>query len=418
MSAPAAPARRVSGLTLILGATALSGIASYVVQTVVFGQLTESAYAVFAAFWSFIYLIVGTLSGIQQEVTRGTRARVSDDAAARNRSTRLAVVSALLVVAAVVATAPLWVAAAFPTEGWALVWPLAFGTGSYVLVAVLCGMLYGIHRWLPLALLMTADAVLRLIAIVVVLFAGGGTVALAWAIAVPFPLAIVVLWPLIRRSVVGAAQLDAGYREVSWNVSRTMVAAVSTGIMVSGFPLVLGLTSAGESASLLGLYIFCITLARAPLIVVVMSLQSYLVVTFRDATGHFWRTFLRLQAVILGAGVLLAAVAWLAGPPVFAFVYPERELPDGVFLAVLVLSSALVGSLCVSGPAVLARSEHLVYAAGWAVAAATTVVVLLLPLDFTTRTVLSLLLGPIAGVVVFAVRLVTVHRSDTATPAR
>lgn len=404
--------RRISGFALILIATAVSGVTSYVAQTVVFGTLDAEDYAVFAIFWSFMYLVVGTLAGIQQEVTRGTRAQVVGAAPQVNRARNFGLVAAAVVFVAVVASAPLWVSAAFPQGGWSFVWPLAIGTASSVMVAVLCGSLYGISQWKPLAALMVADALLRLVAIGIVIAIGGDTVALAWAVALPLPGAIVLLWPFIRASIVGKTQLDVGYRAVTWNASRTMVAAVSTGIMVSGFPLVLQLTSADEPKALVGLYVFCITLARAPLIVVAMSLQSYFLVTFRDAGTAFWRPFLGLQATVFAGGVVLAGLAWWLGPLVFAFVYPDKQTPDGLFLAVLILSSALVGSMCVSAPAVLARSEHVVYAGGWAAAAVVTVVVLTLPLEFTTRTLVSLVVGPIAGLIVYSVYLVRTHRTD------
>jgi hypothetical protein len=412
---PRPTTRRLSGFTLILIATGISGVTSYVAQTVVFGTLDSDVYAVFAIFWSFMYLVVGTLAGIQQEVTRGTRAQAVGATPQVNRARNFGIAAAAVVFVAVVASAPLWVGAAFPGEGWAFVWPLAIGTASSVMVAVLCGSLYGISQWKPLAALMVTDALLRLVGIVVVIVAGGGTVALAWAVALPLPGAIVLLWPFIRRSIVGKTQLDVGYRAVTWNAARTMVAAVSTGVMVSGFPLVLQFTSGDETTALVGLYVFCITLARAPLIVVAMSLQSYFLVTFRDAGSAFWHPFLRLQGVVFGGGIALAALAWWLGPAVFAFVYPDKQTPDGVFLAVLIVSSALVGSMCVSAPAVLARSEHVVYALGWVVAAVVTVVVLLLPFDFTERTVLSLVLGPVAGLVVYGTYLVRAHGADRAS---
>lgn len=404
--------RGLSGASLILIATGISGVASYLAQGFVFDRLATPDYATFAAFWAFLYLVVGALFGIQQEATRGTRAVPAGAPAQVSRARNFGIVAAAVVFVVIVATAQLWVDAAFPGPGWALVWPLAVGTASFVMVAVLCGSLYGIAQWIPLALLMVADAILRLIGLVVVLLVTDDIVALAWAIALPFPASILLLWPFIRRTIVGKTQLDVGYRTLTWNVSRTMVAAASTGIMVSGFPLILNLTSPDAPRSLLGLYVFCITLTRAPLIVVAMSLQSYLIVTFRDAVDGFWKTFLRLQAAVFGAGIVLAGLAWLAGPAVFDFIFPAKETPDGAFLSVLVLSSAVVASMCVSAPAVLARSEHVVYAAGWAVAAVTTVAILLLPFDFSTRTILSLFVGPLAGLVVYAVYLVGAHRRD------
>jgi len=406
------PPRRLSGVTLILIATIISGVASYVVTLLVPAVIGLADYKVFSIFWSFLYLIVGALFGIQQEVTRGTKPVAVGAAPEVSRARNFGLVSGLLVAAAIIASAPLWVDSAFPGDGWSMVWPLAVGTSSFVMVAVLCGSLYGIARWTELAMLMIGDSVLRLLAIVGVLVFSSvagidpDSVALAWAVAIPFPATLLILWWFIRNSVVGKTQLDVGYRRLAWNVARTVVAAASTGLMVSGFPFILGLTSGGVSDELLGLYILCITVTRAPLIVVAMSLQSYLIVHFRDAAAQFWRTFVLLILIVLAAGLVLGALAWTLGPTVFAFLYPGQRGPDGLFLAVLVLSSALVGALCISAPAVLARSQHFVYTLGWAVAALLTVIALVLPLDFEVRVYLAILVGPIAGLLVHACYLV------------
>jgi len=193
-----------------------------------------------------------------------------------------------------------------------------------------------------------------------------------------------------------------GYRRLSWNVSRTVVAAASAGLMVSGFPFVLAVTATGESNELLGLYILCITVTRAPLIVVAMSLQSYLIVHFRDAGGRYWRTLLLLHSLVIAVGATLAALAWAFGPGGFAWLYPGQLAPEGAFLAVLVASSALVGAMYICGSAVLARSQHFVYSLGWVVAALLTVLALMLPLDLGLRVHLSILVGPIAGIFVYA----------------
>lgn len=400
------PQQRVSGLTLILIATGVAGVTSYVVTWLVPFSIGVAGYALFAIFWSFTYLVVGALFGIQQEVTRGTRGvdPLAQPVASRARSFGL--IAGASVFTLIVGSAPLWVHAVFPVGGWALVWPLAFGTASFVMVAVLCGSLYGIAEWVPIAVMMIVDAVLRLIAIVVVLAFTADVVALAWAVALPFPLTLVLVWPFVRRSVVGRIQLDVGYRALTWNVARTILAAASTGVMVSGFPLVLGLTSAAEPAAVVGLYILAITLTRAPLIVIAMSLQSYLIVTFRDSPESFWRTLLRMQSVVAAGGAVLAALGWMAGPPVFSFLFPRETAPEGWLVAVLVVSSALVAAMCVNGPAVLAGSQHLVYSAGWVVGAVATIAALMLPLDFSSRTIIALFAGPLCGLVVYSAYLV------------
>jgi O-antigen/teichoic acid export membrane protein len=408
---------RLSGFSLIMIATAVSGVASYAVTWIVPHRVGLAGYAVFAVFWSFLYLVVGTLSGIQQEVTRATLPLGHEPSPRPHRARNLAIMAAGSVIAIVVGTAPLWVNAAFPAGGWALVWPLAFGAACYVFVAVLAGSLYGVSAWLPLALMIGLDAVLRLVAVSVALLFTRDVVVLAWAVALPFPGTLLVLWPVIRRSIVGTSQLDVGYRALVRHVSHTMLAAASTGVMVSGLPLLIGLTAPGVPKDVVGLYILSITLTRAPLIVVAMSLQGYFIITFRKNAERFWRTFLRIQALVLASGIVLAGVGWLVGPAVFAFLFPGQLRPEGWLIAVLVLSSALVGSLCVSAPAVLARSQHRVYTTGWVVGAVVTIVMLLVPLPFTTRIVLALVLAPIAALIVHGSYLVRAGRRERASIA-
>lgn len=386
-----------AGLRAILLATAIAGVASYLVTWFVPRVIGFADYATFAVFWAALYLVVGTLSGIQQEVTRATVPHVSATAnRARNFALTAAAVTFVLVL--VVASA---------TE-YAL--PLAVATASYALVAVVAGSLYGLGRWRAVAALILVDSLLRLVAMLITVLVTDEIVALAWAAAVPFGLALVIVWPFVRRTVVGKAQLDVGYRRLSWNVLRTLVAAASTGVMVSGFPLLLGLTSPGADPALLGLYILAATLVRAPLVVVAMSLQSYFLVQFRDAASTASRRFRLILASIAVAGLALAGIAWLIAPAVFGWLFPGEPTPEGWFVAALVISSALVAAMFVSGAAVLARAQHFAYSAGWVVGAVVTIVALLVPLDLATRTIVALLAGPAAGLAVHLGYLVGARR--------
>jgi O-antigen/teichoic acid export membrane protein len=400
---------RLSGFAIILIATAIAGIASYAVTILVPNRIGLAGYAIFAVFWSFIYLIVGALGGIQQEVTRATMRRTDESTAHASRARSFGIVAGVIVFAVIVGTAPIWVNTTFPEDGWALVWPLAIGASSYVMVAVLAGSLYGVAAWIPLALMISVDAILRLVALAITLWFTTEIVALAWSVAIPFPLALVVLWPFIRRSIVGRSELDVGYRALSWNVARTIVAAAATAVMVSGFPLLLGLTSHSEPKAILGMYIVTITLTRAPLIVVALSLQSYLVVQFRDNTHHVWRRLAGLLGVVFAGGAALAVAGWFLGPPVYHFLFPNKLQPDAPFFAILVGSSALVAALCITAPAVLARGKHVVYTGGWVAAAIVTIAALMLPIDFASRTIWALVGGPVVGLLVHGSYLVSLR---------
>ena len=406
--------QKSSGFILIVAATGIVGIAGYVITWLVPAVIGVAPYAVFAVFWSFIFLVAAALSGIQQEVTRATHARDTDNTGYRNRAGLFAGAAFLVVLALVLGTAPLWQAQVFPVDGWSLVVPFAVGAASYVPLAVLAGSLYGIGHWKALFGLIVVEGLLRLVLIGIALAFLPGSVPLAWAVAIPFPVTVLVIWPLARARVVGKTQLDVALPALTWNVVRTIVAAASMGLMVSGFPLVLSLTSATVSADELGLVILAATLTRAPLIVVGMALQSFLIVFFRGRRARFWRSLLQLEALVLGLGAVLAALGFLLGPAVFAFLFPNEGVPEAWVIATFVASSALVGALCVSAPAVLSRNAHSAFTAGWVVAAVTTVLCLLLPVDFLERTMLALLVGPAAGVLLHGVYLAVARNGESA----
>lgn len=406
--------KKLSGFAIIVIATAIAGVAGYVITWLVPRAVGVADYTVFAIFWSFLFLIISGLSGMQQEVTRATRETATRGTGGLGRTQVVGAVFAAAVFLAIIGSAPAWVNQAFPTEGWRLVWPLAVGAASYVLVAVVYGSLYGISAWGPLFWMISVDALLRFMAILFLLLFTSNIVFLAWAVAIPFPATLILLAPLLKSRLSGKVSLDVGPGRLLWNIARTIVAAGSTGIMVSGFPLLLGLTAGGEPDDQLGLLILAITLTRAPLIVVVMALQSFLIVLFRNRSEGPWKTLIQIQGLIFGLGVLFAIAGWWAGPPVFAFLFPGELVPEGWLIAVLVVSSAFVGALCVSGAALLARAHHAAYSVGWLVAAVVTVLGLLLPLDFVARAVVALLVGPILGLVAHVGYLVAYRRSVSA----
>ena len=391
---------RLAGFSTIIIATGIAGIAAYLVTFIVYRVAGPADYALFAVFWATLYLLIGGLSGIQQEVTRATHAIEPGQRLRASRARNFGIIAAVTVSVAILASAPLWVWAVFPAAGWSLVLPLAVGVGSYVLVAVLAGSLYGLQQWRSVALLIAVDPILRLALLLIALIVTHDIVALAWIAALPFPLTLAILWPIVRRGFVGRTELDVGYRALTWNASRAVLASVATAVLVTGFPLLLGVTSAGVSAVMLGELIFTITLTRAPLIVTAMSLQSFFVVRFRDHPATWWRTFVSIELVVLGISLVLGVLGLLLGPVAFELVSGRRVTLDAELIAVLAFSSGLVGAMCVSGPAVLARSRHLIYSLGWAVAAVVTIIMMFLPIEFLARVQFALLAGPVVGLLV------------------
>jgi hypothetical protein len=395
----AARSTPASGLRAILVATVVAGLASYVLTWLVPRVVGFAEYRTFALFWAALYLVIGALLGIQQEITRGTRVVARGEPPRVNRARNFAAGAALVVLAAVLVSGIAWAPIVFPDEGWAIAVPLAFATSGYVAVAVMGGTLYGLAQWRWVATFIVVDSVLRLVIVAALLLFSSDPVVLAWGAAVPFPATLLILWFFVRHRVIGHAQLDVGYRQVTWNVARTVLASASTALMVSGLPLVLGIVRSDVAASVLSMMIIAITFVRAPLVIVAMSLQSYLIVRFRTSAHLVVDVIRIIGAVAVLAGVL-SAVAWLLGPAIFAWLFPGEPVPEGWLFAVLVASSGLVAGMCVSGAALLSRSLHFCYALGWVIGAGATVALLAVPGDVTSSTAIALTGAPLAGLVV------------------
>lgn len=409
-------AGRSGGFALVLVATGVAGLSGFASTSLAAGVIGPAGYATFAIYWSTLYLLVGTLSGIQQEVTRATY-RTPFSATRVSRARNFALVGGVVVLIALLGSASLWVDLVFPDYGVALVWPVAIGAASYVGVATFAGSLFGISEWVPLAVAIGLDGVLRLVALSVALLITRDIPTLAWAVALPLPLTLLILWPIFRRRLVGLSDLDVCYRRLTANVAGTIVAAASTSVIISGFPLVLGVTAGDSSNEDLSVLILALTLTRAPVVVTAMSLQGYFIVRFRDDPAAVWRTLVLGLTAIAGAAAVLALIGWLIGPAVFVAVFGEAYFLDGGVLAALIASSALVGGLCLSGPAELAASRHAAYVTGWMVGALVTVGMLLIPLDLEPRVVLALVVGPSTGLLVHLADLAITRRQSPTSPA-
>ncbi|HYI32410.1 MAG TPA: hypothetical protein VEX88_03010 [Glaciibacter sp.] len=395
---PTLKLRAPNGVTSILLATVIAGGCGYLVTAIVAASRPAADYVDFGVFWSALYLVIAALSGLQQEVTRGTRRRLTSRHAS-SPAFVFGAVSSLVTAVLIVGTAPLWKDAVFAESGWTFVVPLAVGAASYVVVAVLCGTMYGLELWRSISLMISIDGILRLIGVLVLLGLAPDNRMLAWAVVLPFPLTPLLLWFFVRRGITGRSELDVGYRQLVRNALGTVAAAAALGVLVSGFPLVLSALSPEASRAELGASLAAINLIRAPLVIVVLSLQSYFIVRFRNSPTRAYALFVRLTVVIGAVTLVAAALAWIIGPSLLALLGRDYSL-SGAVLAGLVATSGVLAVLCVSGPLTLARSQHGVFTAGWIVAATATVLALLIPGDLAPRMLLSLAVGPILGILV------------------
>lgn len=391
------------GLRFILIATVTAGAIGYAIQGLVGAAITPESYLGFSLFWSTMYLVIAALSGLQQEATRATH----PVAAGQQPSTivRFALLVAGLVGLGSLASSPLWGPAAFTTDTLLQVAFLTLGAVSFVCIALLSGLFYGLRLWFAVAAITIVDAVLRLILVGAALLAGASPGLLVAAIVLPFPLSLLIMWLTQRSKIGGRYRLDVTPKVLAWNSLRTVGGAISTGILTSGYPLLIGATSKADPAATVGALMFVVTLTRAPLVVPAMALQSFLTVTFRDRTRGRLRFLLILLGALVAVSCIVAAGAYLLEPWLLHAIWGDKYVVSSAVAGGIVLTAGMTAALCVSGPAALASGRHGYYFAGWAAAAVVAICVILLPLPLEVRTLASMGLGPLVGVAIHVAAL-------------
>jgi hypothetical protein len=399
--------RRFSPGFLILAATAVSGASGYFVTGLVAASVDVVEYTTFAVFWSALFLVVGGLGGLQHELARASGPLIDDRLLPRSvaRVSRFSIVFAAVVTVVLASSAPLWGPPLLGSAALVGAAALMAGALGYVLVAASCGVMYGLALWRPLAIMISLDGVLRLALVGLGLALDAPVETLVWAVALPFVVTVIVVLPFVaapmRRST-----LDVGYRGLTANTGRTIVAAAATATIIAGFPVLLRASDPVAPESVIAPLILVLTLTRAPLVIPMMAMQSYLVVRFKARPGDLFRRVMNIAAAVLLAAAALAGLLGLVGPWLFVALFgPEYNL-DGIVIAGLVASSGLVAALAVTSPALLSRSQHGAVTAGWLVAVGGLLVVLfVLPMPLVDRALLALAAGPLLGLVVHVVAL-------------
>jgi O-antigen/teichoic acid export membrane protein len=391
--------RSAGGLRAILIATAIAGALGYAIQLLAPALLpTDAAYVTFSVYWSTIYLCVAALSGIQQEITRAATPVTNEPPSSTLRTFTLIAGAALVVIVA--ALSVLVGPAILPDHTLLLAIALGIGVVGYLVMAVLSGVLYGLQLWRAVATLTILDILFRAVLVIAALLLGLDDYWVALAVSLPFGLAFLAVWMIWRRSVVGQFRLDVGLRRLLLHVLGTVGAAAAMGVMMNGLPLLLGLTTRSADAGVLAGLILAITLTRAPIVIPLLALQSYLISIFRGGGEAVRRRVLLALLAVAGVVAILAGLAWLIGPWAIGWVSSGKFVIEPAMMAAITASAGLVALMCVTGPALVSHREHVAYVAGWAVAALLTVGLILVPIDLSSRVALALLAAPACGLAI------------------
>ncbi|GAA1328761.1 hypothetical protein GCM10020360_26640 [Nonlabens tegetincola] len=277
---------------------------------------------------------------------------------------------------------------------------MVLALAGYVMIAVLSGELYGLERYGFASATTIVDAVLRAVLVIGVLTIGMGLVPVAFAVALPFGVAAITVWALSRRAVNGRYSIDVSLRQLLGNSVQTMAAALATGVLISGLPMILRLTSSSLGDETLAALLLALTLTRAPLVVPLLALQSYLTVSYRNSPDLAVRRALYLAGGVLLVCVGVAALVWVFGHRILYAIYGDAFALDGRSLALVVFSGGATAALCVVAPALLAKGKHSQFLLGWASAAGTTIALLLIFGQTLFGAILAIAGGPMVGALV------------------
>jgi O-antigen/teichoic acid export membrane protein len=141
-------------------------------------------------------------------------------------------------------------------------------------------------------------------------------------------------------------------------------------------------------------------------------MQGNLIAHFVDQRTERLRALVTPAAVVTGVGLLGVLGAWLFGPWLLRTGFGAEYRADGALLAWLTAAAIAIALLTLTGAATVAAALHRAYSLGWVSATLAATLLLLLPLDLATRSVVALLCGPLVGIAVHVVALAKFAGAD------
>lgn len=391
------------GTSTVAVASLVSAATGYLAIFVAARTLTLAENATFLAFWALLFAFFAVLSGVQNEATRSVKARSLVERPAGSRGASVLAVglaTGATLALVVAATSPLWGARLLGEDHVVLTIALTVGILLFAGHCAVAGALGGSGDWPVFSTLVGAESSMRLLLVVLAFVLGAGLLGLevASALAAGTWLLLAALSPRARAAL--RARGDSDVPTMIRHVLHSMLGSAGSAVLVVGFPVALKATSLESEYLAAAPLLLAITLTRAPLLIPLNAYQGVAITSFVSSPTGPRRPLLRISGAILAVGVVGAGLAALVGPTLMAVVLGESYRVSGALLAALTMSGALLAVLTMCGAATLSIGSHRSYALGWIVAAAVSLITLLTPLELEARVILSLSLGPVAGIVV------------------
>lgn len=402
------------GATGVGLASAISAVSGYLILVIAARALGPERNADFLVFWALMFGVFGIVGGLQQESTRSVR---SGDLGTSPPGRPVHVVPVSLIVGfgagvVVAATSVVWSASVLGAGSWPVVVAFCLAVPAFAGDSALVGALAGQRSWRMYSVVVSSEAIARLLFVALVALAGATTHAMEIASAAAA--AVWIAYALVTSAGRRAARAtgDSDTRTFLSGSGHAMVAAASSAVLVVGFPVLLRLTSSALEWVTAAPLLLAISLTRAPLLMPLMAYQGVAIAHFTSEPGRKMAVLLRPAAAILAVGAVGAVGAYLLGPSIMVAFFGAGYRVSGLLLSVLTLAAASLALLTLTGSAVLATGKHRAYAVGWFLSCAASVSLLFTGLPLDSRAGLALCVGPLVGI---GIHLYTLG-SRTASP--
>ena len=381
-------------------ASAISAVAGYVILVITARALGPERNADFLLFWSILFGLFGVLGGLQQETTRSVRSAELGTLPSQ-RPVHVLPVSLLVGLGAgavVGATSFMWSVPALGSGSWPVVVVLCLAAPAFAGHSAMVGALTGHRSWRVYSALVSSEATVRLLLVVLVVLAGATVhgLEIACSAAAAVWTVFVVVSSTARRAARATGDRDS--RRFLNDSGHAMVAAASSAVLVVGFPVLLRLTTSGQEWTTSAPLLLAISLTRAPLLMPLNAFQGVAISHFLSERDRGIALLLRPSAAIVGVGALGAAGAYVVGPFIMVAFFGPAYYVSGLLLTSLTVGAVCLALLTLTGSAVLATGKHKAYALGWFLGSAASVALLMTGLPLASRAVLSLCVGPLLGI--------------------
>ncbi len=402
--------RRAGSALSVAGGAAVAALSGILVLAISARSLSLAENAGFLTFWAALFAVFAVLSGIQNEMTRAVRADRKDGPSAPGRTSPLAVglLVGAIAAAVVLALFPLWrLSFAQATDILLPVLLLAGAAALYAGHVASVGSLAGLGRWTGFAGLTAAESLVRLVlaGVAAVLLWGPAGFEIAAAAGTLTWLAATLLLPGLRS--LWGLRIGLPPRALLQRIAQAMAAAGANALLVTGFPLLMSLTTDPAVFAASAPLVVAVSVTRAPLLMPVTAFQSMVIASFVEHPERARATVMRLVGAIAAAAVVGGGLAAAIGPWLMGLVFGPDYGNSPLVLGLLVVAAALLALLVLGGSVALALDAHTANTLGWYAALAVSVLIMLCPASLEARTILALALGPLVG---SAIHLVCVLR--------